>query len=354
MALATRLLPRTTRADRARALRTAIEDAHRHGITSVQHVDATMDDLELYDDARRAGDLDIRVYSALALDRVDHDGELERLGAVSSKYPDDPRFKTGAVSVAIDGNVTSRMAALLAPYEGSEVAGDTLVSADALNRAVRILDAQGWQVIGHAAGDRAVQMALDAFEHAARSNPSVSRGRRHRVDGLVLADARDITRFKALGAIASPFPFNVTPQETWMAVLGVDRTSSVLPIHDLMRARARVAFGSGWPAGPLNPMEAVHAAVNRGADEDASDPSPLAHHHRAGDRRLHERRGVRLVRRTAQGHAQGGHARRPRRPLERHLLRPAVAPARRVGRRHDLRRPRRVPQRAQDDELNMS
>ena len=276
MALATRLLPRTTRADRARALRAAIEEAHRYGITSVQHVDATMDDLELYDDARRAGDLDIRVYSALALDRVDHGGDLERLGAVSSKYPDDPRFKTGAVSVAIDGSLTSRMAALLAPYEGGELSGDTLVSADALNRAVRILDAQGWQVIGHAAGDRAVQMTLDAFDHAARSNPSVSRGRRHRVDGLMLADARDINRFKALGAIASPFPFNVTPQETWMAVLGADRAPGVLPIHDLMRARARVAFGSGWPAGPLNPMEAVHAAVNRGADEDAPDPSPLA------------------------------------------------------------------------------
>ena len=43
-----------------------------------------------------------------------------------------------------------------------------------------------------------------------------------------------------------------------------------------MRARARVAFGSGWPAGPLNPMEAVHAAVNRGADEAASEPGPLA------------------------------------------------------------------------------
>lgn len=270
MALATRLLPRATHADRARALRAAIDEAHRNGITSVQHVDASVEDLQLYDEARRAGDLDVRVYSALALGRIDRDGELERLGPLSSKYPDDPLFKTGAVSLAIDGSVTSRTAALLEPYEGTEASGDTVVSPDALNRAVRILDAQGWQVIGHAAGDRAVRMALDAFAHAARSNPSVSRRRRHRIDGLVLADARDTGRFHQLGAIASPSPFNATPQDAWMRLLGADRAADVLPIQDMVAARAHMAFGSGWPAGPLSPMEEVHAAVNRGSAEDST------------------------------------------------------------------------------------
>lgn len=270
MALATRLLPRATHADRARALRAAIDEAHRNGITSVQHVDASVEDLQLYDEARRAGDLDVRVYSALALGRIDRDGDLERLGALSSKYPDDPLFKTGAVSLAIDGSVTSRTAALLEPYEGTEASGDTVVSPDALNRAVRILDAQGWQVIGHAAGDRAVRMALDAFAHAARSNPSITRRRRHRIDGLVLADARDTARFHQLGVIASPSAFDATRQDTWTGVLGADRAADVLPIHDMVAARARMAFGSGWPAGPLSPMEAVHAAVNRGAAEDST------------------------------------------------------------------------------------
>lgn len=275
-ALVTRLLPAATHADRQRALRAAIEEAHRYGITSVQHLDATVEDLQLYDEARRGGDLDVRVYSALALDRVDRDGDLERLGVLSSKYPDDPVFKTGAVSLAVDGSVSSRMAALLQPYAGTEVSGDTVVSPDALNRAVRILDAQGWQVIAHASGDRAVQMALDAFDHAAHSNPKVARGRRHRVDALVLADPADMARFNKIGAIASPLPFNATTPEGWMRLLGIERADLVLPIHDLLAAHARVASGTGWPAGPLNPMEAVHAVVNRGTDDDASEPSPSA------------------------------------------------------------------------------
>ena len=269
--LVKRLLPRATHADRARALRAAIEEAHRYGITSVQHVDASVDDLQLYDEARRAGDLDIRVYSALALDRIDHDGELERLGVLSSKYPDDPLVKTGAVSLAIDGRITAQTAALLQPYEGTAVTGDTVVSPDALNRAVRILDAQGWQVIGHAAGDRAVRLALDAFEHAARSNPTVARGRRHRVDGLVLADAADAARFASTGAVPALLPFVATPTEAWARLLGPGRAAAVMPARDLLAARAKLAFGSGWPAGPVNPMESIHAAVNRGTSEDGME-----------------------------------------------------------------------------------
>ncbi len=168
----------------------------------------------------------MRVYSALALDRIDHDGTLERLGALSSKYPDDPLFKTGAVSLALDGSLASRRAALLQPYAGTDIAGDTMVPPDALNRAVRILDAQGWQVIVHTAGDRAVSMALDAFDHAARSNPKVARGRRHRTDGLVLADPADLVRFRKLGAIASPLPLPLSTPEAWTRLLGTERAAS--------------------------------------------------------------------------------------------------------------------------------
>ncbi len=273
-ALVTNLLPAPTDVDRARALRAATREAHRNGITSVQHLDASIADLQLYDEARRAGNLDIRVYSALALDRVDRDGTLNRLGALSSRYPDDPLFKTGAVSLALDGSLLSRRAALFGPYAGTGTSGETLVSADALNRAVRILDAQGWQVIVHATGDRAVAMALDAFEHAARSNPKVARGRRHRTDGVVLAGAEDLARFRKLGAIASPLSPALTAPDAWSRLLGTARAGDALPIRELIAARARVTFESGWPAGPLNPMETVHAAVNRGATADA--PAPAA------------------------------------------------------------------------------
>ncbi len=63
MALVDCHVPQPTRAERARALRAAIGEAQRNGITSVQDASGTADDFELYAEARRDGDLGVRVYS---------------------------------------------------------------------------------------------------------------------------------------------------------------------------------------------------------------------------------------------------------------------------------------------------
>ena len=57
IALVGKLAPKPTRDERLRALRAAIAEAHRHGITSVQNAGSSPDDFELYAEARRAGDL---------------------------------------------------------------------------------------------------------------------------------------------------------------------------------------------------------------------------------------------------------------------------------------------------------
>ena len=63
--LVSRHVPAATRADRLAALRTAIEEAHRDGITSIQDAAATAEDLDLYAEARRDGELLVRIYAAL-------------------------------------------------------------------------------------------------------------------------------------------------------------------------------------------------------------------------------------------------------------------------------------------------
>ena len=49
MALMTAAAPRPTKDDRLAAMRAAIEEAHRRGITSVQDAGIGPDDLELFD-----------------------------------------------------------------------------------------------------------------------------------------------------------------------------------------------------------------------------------------------------------------------------------------------------------------
>jgi predicted amidohydrolase YtcJ len=261
MALVGRLLPAATQDDRARALRAAIAEAHRHGITSVQNAAAVPADFELYENARRAGELTLRVYSAVSAGGAVFEEDLDRLGAILDAYPDDPLFKAGALKVVLDGSVDAHSAATIEPYAAGERAVEPAIAADDLNRMVRLADARGWQVMTHAAGDRAVRMALYAYEHAVRSNRAPARGRRHRIEHAETVAPRDRARFAPLGTIASVQPLHAAPDR--LRLDGPERASDAWPLRALANARARLAFGSDWPAASMDPMLALHTAVNR-------------------------------------------------------------------------------------------
>ncbi|HEX2453340.1 MAG TPA: amidohydrolase [Vicinamibacterales bacterium] len=265
IALVSRHVPAASAEERARALRSAVTEAHKNGITSVQHLADASDDLDTFEEARRSGDLQVRVYAAIPVDRMPSDADLDRLDQLAAKYPDDPLFKSGAVHVTVDGIVEVNSAALLEPYANEPGNGSTRWTPDDFNRLVRMLDARGWQIVADASGDRAVQIALTAFEHAVRSNPAPARGRRHRVERVEIAADEDLPRFGALGVIASMQPGRGMPGDAlalWTHNLG-DRASHGWPYHAIARAHGRLAFGSDWPAASLSPLTGVHVAVNR-------------------------------------------------------------------------------------------
>ena len=267
MALVGRLVPPPTPSDRARALRMAIEEAHRLGITSIQDLDSTPGDLQLFADARKAGDLSLRVYSALGVRRVLSEAEVAALDATASAYPDDPLFKSGAVSIDLDGSIDSRRAAMIEPYADGTESGTPSIAPDDFNRLVRLLDARGWQVITSATGDRAVRMALNAYEHAVRSNPVPERGRRHRIERIAIVDRADAPRFASLGVIAAmqPGTFEPTPEaiEMLLNAVGSGRAANSWAYGTIAALDGTLAFGSDWPHAPLNPMVGLHAAVTR-------------------------------------------------------------------------------------------
>src|SRR5207244_8183625 len=64
-----------------------------------------------------------------------------------------------------------------------------------------LYDKEGFQVLLHAIGDKAINMALNAFEYAAKTNGTA--GRRHRVEHAEVPLLSDLPRFKQLGVIAS-------------------------------------------------------------------------------------------------------------------------------------------------------
>jgi predicted amidohydrolase YtcJ len=274
ISLVTRVMPAATRESRARALRLAIREAHAHGVTSVQTFGELPGDLDLYDEARRAGELTVRVYAALPAVSRATATDLAVIESATRRFTDDPLFKTGAVSIALDGSIASQTAALLEPYATKGAAsGFTALTPEELNTLVATLDAHGLQIAVDAAGDRGVRMALDAFEAAAARNTSAELPRRHRIERAEIVDADDLPRFKTLGVIAALQPLHVatTRVSDWSRSVGPDRALLGWPTRSLATAGAHVTFGTDWPNVPLDPLDGLNIAVSRSAGADATE-----------------------------------------------------------------------------------
>jgi predicted amidohydrolase YtcJ len=268
MGLVSSLLPRPSRDERLAALRAAIAQASRRGVTSVQNAGVPPDELALYDELRRTRALDVRVYAALSAATDISSEELDAYDQLRAKYPDDPLFKTGAIKLFADGVIESHTAAMLEPYADQPgTRGEPQMGEESLNRLVADLDKRGWQILIHTIGDRAIRKGLDALAGAAAANPEPRHGRRHRLEHIETIDRADVGRFAANGVIASMQPYHSLPDPAvmgvWTASIGEERAARGWLYGTIARAGGLLAFGSDWPVAAMDPLLAIHVAVNR-------------------------------------------------------------------------------------------
>ena len=268
--LVRKVMPPVTRAEQRQALLAGITRAHQHGVTSIQNASGNAEELALYEDLRAAGELRLRVYSALSVTQGFTTADADRFDAIRARIKGDDRFKVGAAKLLIDGVIETNTAVMLAPFDNNAATtGLPNYSPDELNRIVALLDARGYQLMIHAIGDGGVRQVLEAFERAARANPAPARGRRHRVEHIETMDMADVPRFGALGVIGSFQPPHARlmnaakPGGQWAGNIGPDRTSRGWMWKSVRDAGGHIAFGSDWPVASLNPLVGVWVGINR-------------------------------------------------------------------------------------------
>jgi predicted amidohydrolase YtcJ len=271
--------PKPTDEDRRAALRAAVAHAHSVGVTSIQNAGTSLDEMALYVQAKKAGDLKVRAYLATAAEGGITDADVDRMEAMRTELGDDPTLRTGIVKMFADGVIESKTAAMLAPYVGTRSAGTPTMTVDEMQRIVAMFDRRGWQIQIHAIGDRAIRMALDAFEAASKANPAPPRGRRHRLEHIESIAAEDVARFGALGVIASQQPIHVAlgdsnqavPNGPWPDPLGPERAARGWMWKSIRDAGGRLAFGSDWPVASLDPAQGLWLASTRVKVQNAPD-----------------------------------------------------------------------------------
>lgn len=278
-ALMTKVIPAPSPAETRQLIARGTEEAHRAGVTSIVNV-AGPDELEAYDAARKAGELKLRIHAALWLKQETDTGlpktfafaeaDADRFDALRRRYADDDLFKMGIVKVMLDGVIESHTAAMLMAYTNrQETSGHANYTQDELNRVIGMMDRRGWQVMTHALGDRAVRMALNAYERTNADNPAPSRGRRHKIEHIETIDPVEVPRFGQLGVIASFQPShaggmnNPKRSSTRWGNIGYERSAWGFPWKSIKDAGGRIALGSDWPVASLNPGRGLFVALNR-------------------------------------------------------------------------------------------
>jgi predicted amidohydrolase YtcJ len=271
-ALIRKTIPLASRETRLQLLRGGIKLANQSGLVRVHvlgGVNAGRDDLQnvdLLEELRRAGELTLRFYLAYRLDPPEvTEKQLKEAVAAKERYHDD-WIAAGGAKIFLDGVIETNTAAMLAPYSNNPaMSGDLLWEPAAYKRYVSELDKRGIQVFTHAIGDRAIRLALDAYENAAESNGTTDL--RHRIEHIEDPAAADIPRFGKLGVIASMQPLHAYPDEDtlgiWSVNVGPERAQRGWPLQSIQKAGGVLAFGSDWPIVTLSPWPGLQNAVTR-------------------------------------------------------------------------------------------
>ena len=136
----------------------------------------------------------------------------------------------------LDGVVEAHTAAMLEPYSDDPTQiGKLFWDPANYKQAVTELDSRGLQIFTHAIGDKAVRLALDAYQEAAETNHT--HDARPRIEHIETISAQDIPRFGKLGVIASFQPLHAYPDEDtldiWARNVGPERAQRAWAWHSI-------------------------------------------------------------------------------------------------------------------------
>ena len=235
----------------------ALSYAARLGLTGV-HTAASLEELEVCRQIRSEGLLSLRIYAWIPPDQVE-----KYAGRGFKPGQGDDRLKVGFVEASVDGTLGSGTALMFEPFadEPLKIGLPRYTEVD-LNVMIERAYRNGNQIGVHAVGDKGVRWVLDGVDRAEKRLGK--KGLRPRIEHAQVIVPSDLKRFKDLGVIASMQPSRCTTDLRFCeARIGKERSKNADVWRSLIEAGVHIAFGSDWPAEPLDPMRGLYSAVTR-------------------------------------------------------------------------------------------
>jgi predicted amidohydrolase YtcJ len=226
-------------------------------------------ELAAYQAALRQHRLDVRVQLMPTIDALHplngHPEDILRLGldlGILTGFGDD-RIRIGAVKMWLDGSLLGRTAAMEEPFcPHDHGRGYFQDDPDTMRQALIAAHLGGWQVAAHAIGDRAIDLALDAFEEAHAKEPRPHS--RHRIEHAGVTRPDQVERISRLGVTPVPqMRFLHDIGDSMVAAVGPDRRDRLYRHASFHRAGVRVPGSSDRPVAEGAPLAGIESMVRR-------------------------------------------------------------------------------------------
>jgi predicted amidohydrolase YtcJ len=243
----------------------ALNQCLERGVTTVHDIVRYAEPVRAYQELYREGRMHARV-SILprVIESMIESKSLIELGLITGFGND--WLRVGGVKMSIDGGITGRNACFHDPYEDDDHNyGIIRIQQDELNNTVQKCHDAGLRCCVHAIGDRAFDMALDAYENAVANSPR--KDHRHRIEhmGNWLATPERMQRMVRTGIVAIPnIAIGYYVGDAILDCVGEKRLTKAFPFRTLLKNGVIIAGGSDSPGyWPVDALRDISACVSR-------------------------------------------------------------------------------------------
>lgn len=259
MNLVFNVIPAPSDEEYVKAMESALNEAKRFGVTSVQDITYSKD-LEIYQRFEKEGKLTCRIYTRIPID--DYKNLVQKGISVGTGSE---LLRMGSLKAFADGSLGSTTAWFYEPYfQDPSTSGlpNDIVLDGRLEKWSLDADANKLQLSIHAIGDKANNYILNMYEKISRNNSRWDR--RFRIEHAQHVKFEDIPRFRDIGVIASVQPYHCIDDGVWAKKrIGPERIKYTYPFRSFLDAGVKLCFGTDWSVAPLNPILGIYAAVTR-------------------------------------------------------------------------------------------
>lgn len=244
----------------------AIEDANKVGITSIQtddfsHIKNYKNIIKAYEELNNENKLNARMNLQMLFPNLEELKSFLQTGVTTGDG--DEFLKYGPLKVLGDGSLGSRTAALEKPYNDDETTDGVLIQTDdELEEILKTAYNSGLQLAVHAIGDRCMNQVLDTYIKLNKENPKEDP--RFRIIHSQICSEEIYNKYLEVDAIADIQPIFMKT-DMYMAEdrIGSERMKTSYCWKTMLDKGIKLSGSSDAPVESFNPLWGIYSAITR-------------------------------------------------------------------------------------------